>query len=189
MSPPLPATVVFVVWAASEIALSVARRSGTKAADSHDRSSFRILWLAVTVSVTGGLLIADLDRGVFGGRGTPWPSVGLGLILAGLALRWWAILSLKRSFTVDVAIAEGQRLIDTGLYRLIRHPSYTGSLLSFLGLGLALGNWPSLVVIVVPITAAFHYRMGVEERALRAGFGDAYERYMRRTRRLLPFLY
>jgi protein-S-isoprenylcysteine O-methyltransferase Ste14 len=182
-------TVVIAVWIASEIGLGLARRSGTKAADSPDRSSLRILWVTIVTSVTAGVMVTGLHRGVFGGPMTPWPATGLALILAGLALRWWAILSLGRAFTVDVAIAEGQRLVERGLYRVIRHPSYTGSLLSFVGFGLALGNWASLLAIVIPITAAFLYRIGVEERALQSGLGDDYARYMRRTRRLVPFLY
>jgi protein-S-isoprenylcysteine O-methyltransferase Ste14 len=134
-------------------------------------------------------MVAGLDRGVFSGRATAWPTIGVGLILSGLALRWWAILSLGRAFTVDVAIAEGQRMVERGLYRVIRHPSYTDSILSFVGFRLAPGNWASLLAIVVPITAAFLYRIGVEECALQAGLGEDYTRYMRRTRRLLPFLY
>jgi protein-S-isoprenylcysteine O-methyltransferase Ste14 len=187
-APPLT-TVIIAIWVASEIVLAIVRRSGTKAADSLDRSSLRVLWIAIMASVTAGILAADLGRGVFGGRGTPWPAFGLALIVAGLVVRWWAILSLKQAFTVDVAIAADQRLVDHGLYRLIRHPSYTGSLLSFAGFGLVLGNWVSLAAVVIPTTAAFLYRIGVEERALRAGFGEPYARYMQRTRRLIPFLY
>lgn len=184
-----PTIIIIALWVASEIGLALARRSGTRAADSPDRSSLRVLWVTIVVSVTAGVMVAGLHRGVFGGRATAWPAIGVGLILGGLALRWWAILSLGRAFTVDVAIAEGQRLVERGLYRVIRHPSYTGSILSFIGFGLVLGNWASLLAIVIPITAAFRYRIGVEERALREGFGEEYAGYMRHTRRLVPFLY
>jgi protein-S-isoprenylcysteine O-methyltransferase Ste14 len=184
-----PTTIIIAVWVASEIGLGLARRSGTRAADSRDRSSLRVLWLTIVASVTAGVMVAGFHRGVFGGRATAWPAIGVALILAGLALRWWAIISLGRAFTVDVAIAEGQRLVERGLYRVIRHPSYTGSILSFVGFGLVLGTWASLLAIVIPVTAAFRYRIGVEERALQAGLGEDYTRYMRRTRRLVPFLY
>ena len=189
MNPFSPTMILIVVWVGSEIGLALVRRSGTKAADSRDRSSLRILWVTIAASVTAGVMIADLGRGVFGGRGTVWPGLGVVLILAGLAIRWWAILSLGRAFTVDVAIAQDQRLVERGLYRVVRHPAYSGALLSFVGFGLLLGNWPSLIAIVVPITSAFLYRIGVEERALREGFGEEYLRYTQRTRRLVPFLY
>ena len=60
-------------------------------------------------------------------------SAGVVLFVAGLLLRWWAIIVLGRFFTVDVSIAEGHELIESGPYRFIRHPSYTGALLAFLG--------------------------------------------------------
>jgi hypothetical protein len=76
-------------------------------------------------------------------------------VAAGIALRWYSIWYLGRFFTVDVAIAAGHRLIDTGPYRRIRHPAYTGELLAFLGLGLLFHNALSLVVLAAPITLAF----------------------------------
>jgi len=189
MRVPTPTTLIIIAWVASEIVLSIARRSGTKSADSLDRSSFRVLWIVIMLSVTAGIMTSGSTLGVFGGKGTPWPLIGTVAIVAGIVVRWWAILSLKEAFTVDVAIAEGQRLVDRGMYRLIRHPSYTGSLLSFAGFGLVLGNAESLAVVLIPIIAAFLYRIGVEERALRAGLGEAYAQYMQRTRRLIPFVY
>ena len=189
MSLSWPSVALIVVWVGSEIGLGVARRSRSSDADSLDRSSLRVLWIVITLAVTAGMFVSGRRWGVFVGPRSVWEPVGVAVILAGLALRWWAILSLKQAFTVDVAIAAGQRLIENGIYGVIRHPSYTGTILSFAGLGLALRNWASLAAIVIPITAAFLYRIEVEERALRAGFGEAYEHYMRRTRRLVPFVY
>lgn len=80
-------------------------------------------------------------------------------------------------------------MIESGPYRLVRHPSYTGALLAFLGFGFSLGNWLALLVIIVPIFVAFAYRIKVEERALVDALGDRYVSYARRTKRLLPFIY
>ena len=71
----------------------------------------------------------------------------------------------------------------------MRHPSYTGSLLAFLGFALSLGNWLSVLVIMFPITAIFLYRINVEERVLTSALGDSYVSYSRRTKRLLPLIY
>jgi protein-S-isoprenylcysteine O-methyltransferase len=90
---------------------------------------------------------------------------------------------------VDVVVAQDQTVIDTGPYRFIRHPSYTGSLTAFLGFALCLANFISVALIMIPITAVFLYRMRVEEGALQAGLGDPYKNYMRRTKRLVPFIY
>jgi len=187
MSLSLPSVILVAVWVASEIGLGITRRSKSAGADSLDRSSLRLLWIVITLSVTAGMMLSGRGWGGFGPG--PWEATGAGIIVAGIALRWWAILSLKQAFTVDVAIAQGQQLNRSGLYSVVRHPSYSGSLLSFLGLGIALRNWASLVAIVVPITAAFLHRIAIEERALSAAFGDAYADYARRTRRLVPYLY
>jgi len=114
---------------------------------------------------------------------------GLGVFAAGVGLRWLAIAWLGRLFTFDVAIAADHRVIDTGPYRLIRHPAYTGSLLSYVGLGLCAGNAVSLVVLVVPIAAAFLRRIAIEEAALASALGPDYLDYMGRTKRLIPLIY
>lgn len=88
-----------------------------------------------------------------------------------------------------MAIASDHQLVESGPYRYLRHPTYTGALLAFLGLGLCMGNLVSLGFIVIPIFLAFRRRMRVEEEALLGAFGDKYRTYMQRTRRLLPFVY
>lgn len=111
------------------------------------------------------------------------------MILLGLVIRWTAILTLKRFFTVDVAVARDHQLVEHGIYRYIRHPSYAGSLVSFLGLGMAFSNWLSVFVIVIPITLAFLYRIRVEELMLSRALGEPYTRYALTTKRLIPFLF
>ena len=121
------------------------------------------------------------------GYDTFW--LGLGLIVIGIIIRAIAIATLWRYFTVDVSIREGHELVDRGLYRLIRHPSYTGSLLSFLGLGFAFRNWLSVAIIALTTIAGFSYRIAVEEGALIEHFGGRYRDYMRRSKRLIPGIY
>jgi protein-S-isoprenylcysteine O-methyltransferase len=104
-------------------------------------------------------------------------------------LRWYSIFYLGRFFTVDVQVSADHQLIDSGPYRFIRHPSYTGILFEFLGFGLCLGNWLSVLIIIVPVGAAFLYRIRVEESALARGLGERYVTYCSRTKRLIPFVY
>jgi protein-S-isoprenylcysteine O-methyltransferase Ste14 len=115
--------------------------------------------------------------------------VGICLMLLGSTLRWYSASILGRYFTFDVAIQSGQVLIEVGPYRYIRHPSYTGALLSLLGLGLALGNWAGLAASLSCMAFAYAYRISVEEAALAEALGEAYRQYMRRTWRLVPFLF
>jgi protein-S-isoprenylcysteine O-methyltransferase len=88
-----------------------------------------------------------------------------------------------------VAIASDHQLVEAGPYRWLRHPSYAGALLAFLGLGLCLHNWAALAAVVVPVSVVFWRRMRIEEAALLGTFGERYRDYMRRTRRLIPFIY
>jgi protein-S-isoprenylcysteine O-methyltransferase Ste14 len=122
----------------------------------------------------------------------PWTrtvfAAGVCCVLAGTALRRYAVATLGRYFTVDVATEASQPVIEAGPYRLIRNPAYTGLLLSLFGFGLALGNWAGLAAMLVLPSAAFTYRIAVEEAALLSTLGDPYARYMRRTWRLIPFV-
>jgi protein-S-isoprenylcysteine O-methyltransferase Ste14 len=101
----------------------------------------------------------------------------------------YAIKVLGRSFTTSVAVAPEQTVIETGPYRLIRHPSYTGILTTLLGLGLSLtSNWLSLIIIMGCALIGFSYRIRVEEHILQEYLGQRYQDYMRRTKRLIPFV-
>jgi protein-S-isoprenylcysteine O-methyltransferase len=186
MRPP-PSWVLGAFYGCSEIILGLTRRS--KSADkSRDRYSLRILWIAITVGVTGSIFTVDQVRSA--SLPYPWLSwIGLALFVIGLVLRWYSIIHLGRFFTVDISIAAGQKVIDSGPYRLVRHPSYSGSLLAFLGFGLCLHNWIALLVLLFPITAAFLWRIRTEERALSDALGDDYRRYASRTKRLVPLVW
>jgi protein-S-isoprenylcysteine O-methyltransferase Ste14 len=114
--------------------------------------------------------------------------LGILLIYAGMALRLYAITVLGAFFTTEVAVAAGQTVIEAGPYRLIRHPSYTGFLITLLGLALSLTNWLSLLVIMGCALIGVSYRIHVEEYVLQEHLGQRYQEYMRRTKRLIPFV-
>ena len=114
---------------------------------------------------------------------------GLGALICGIAIRWSAIHTLGKYFTGRVSIQPDHQLIRGGLYKYVRHPSYSGLLLAHAGLGLSLSNWFSLGFSVVPFLIAAGYRMRVEEAALQDTFGVAYLDYSKRVKRLVPKLY
>jgi protein-S-isoprenylcysteine O-methyltransferase Ste14 len=115
--------------------------------------------------------------------------VGICCVVAGTALRWYAVVTLGRYFTVDVVTQASQPVVDVGPYRYIRHPAYAGLLLALIGLALALGNWAGLLAMLLLPGSAFGYRIAVEEAALLSTLGEPYARYMRRTWRLIPYLF
>ncbi len=172
----------------SEFLLSLLRRSrGTGVRQ--DRSTLRVLWLVIMTSVVVGIWVATHWRWAALPHAAVWAWIGLVLFVAGLILRWWSIVTLGRFFTVDVQIASDHELVDRGPFRVVRHPSYTGVLLAFVGFALSAGNWAALLVIILPIFAAFVRRMNVEEQALSAALGQRYTDYMQRTKRLVPAIY
>lgn len=114
---------------------------------------------------------------------------GIAVMLAGLAFRTYSIKHLGAFFTHTVATRASQYVVDTGPYRLIRHPSYSGSLLMFLGMGLAMTDWASLLAIMAAGAIGLGYRVRVEERALCEGLGQPYRDYMLRTKRFIPHVW
>jgi len=145
-----------------------------------------LLWLALALAFTVSL---DVPQGTIVYKRTTVYFIGMTLMLAGLAFRFYAMGVLGRFFTYDVAVQAGQTIVEAGPYRRIRHPSYTGALVTLVGLGLALGNWAALLTILACMGIAYAYHITVEEAALVAALGEPYKQYMRRTQRLVPFLF
>jgi protein-S-isoprenylcysteine O-methyltransferase Ste14 len=112
--------------------------------------------------------------------------VGIAVMVAGMAFRAWSVRTLGRFFTVTVDVTDDQRVVDTGPYAFLRHPSYTGMLIVYLGIGAALDSWYSLLTAPIPLAAAILARIRHEERTLHDGLGPPYAAYARRTKRLVP---
>ena len=115
--------------------------------------------------------------------------LGVFLILLGVALRWYAIWTLGRYFTRDVAVSTDQKIVQTGPYRSIRHPAYSGTFLTMLGVGLAMTNWASLIVLLMLVLAGHMYRVHIEEKALIETIGQPYIEYMHHTKRFIPMIF
>jgi len=114
---------------------------------------------------------------------------GVLLMVLGIALRAWSTRVLGRFYTRTLLTDAGQRVVQEGPYRLVRHPGYSGSLLIWIGAGLAVSNWIALTLVTLVCLIAYIYRMRSEEAMLVARFGQEYEEYRRRTKRLIPYLY
>lgn len=181
-------SIIWILWFLSEVGLNILLRSKMPDSQETDKNSIRIIWITIILSVTAGVFAA-IKTNIPLVETNLLKYIGLILIIAGVVVRFTAIRTLGKFFTVNLAIDSEHRLIDTGLYKYIRHPSYTGSLLSFLGLAVYFNNWICLPVILVPIITVFIFRINIEEKLLIQQPGLNYSEYIKRTKRLIPFVY
>lgn len=177
-------------WILPEIGRSVAARARGGAGPNLDRGSGWVILIGLWLTVILGI---ELARHVAAGT-IPWIrkelfAAGILLMIVGVAFRWYAIRVLGRYFSVVVTVQREHRIIDHGPYRLIRHPSYSGTLITILGYGLALGNGLSLGVMLACGFSMYAYRVAVEERALVDSLGERYRAYMKRTKRFIPWIF
>ena len=179
--------IVFYIWAGSEMFLGWKLRptEGAVAADAGSRSLLiSSIWLGVALGFALAILVPS--AAFISGR-RPLFYLGIAFMLGGLALRWYSIRVLGKSFTYTVAIRPGQEVVEAGPYRWIRHPSYAGALLTVFGVLVCMTN-PLAFLGILPTLAGYAYRIRVEERALVRSLGEPYRSYMQRTKRLVPFL-
>jgi protein-S-isoprenylcysteine O-methyltransferase Ste14 len=114
---------------------------------------------------------------------------GLALAVIGLIIRVYSILTLNKQFTYTVTRIEDHELIDSGLYKWIRHPGYLGQLIIFLGISATLSNWISILLMIIPVLSGYLNRIGVEEKFMERQMGQKYLDYKGRTKRLIPGVY
>lgn len=183
-----PPYAIAIVFLAIEATISLTRRPLPNA-QAKDRGTFQLIWIAITLAII---------LGIYAGIAVPdarlpeaeviYP-IGLVVFVLGVVVRLWSIRTLGKFFTVQVAIASDHKLVENGPYRLLRHPSYTGSLLMFVGYLLCFGNALTMAIVLVAVVAVFIRRILVEEAALAEAFGEAWRAYCKRTWRLVPLIY
>jgi protein-S-isoprenylcysteine O-methyltransferase len=171
-------------WGIFELTLALRTRGGDT--QDGDRS-----FVPLTMSVLAGIGLGVVAARRGGDLALPgpgwWPlALGLAVFAAGLALRAWAVRELGRFFKFTVVVQADHQVVDSGPYRLIRHPSYTGLLMAALGLGISLGTWLSIPLCLAPPLIGFGLRLTHEEQVLADELGEPYRAYMRRTWRLIP---
>jgi protein-S-isoprenylcysteine O-methyltransferase Ste14 len=187
-------SVVVVGWIVSEATVLVRTVGavGIRAHAASDRAQDRR-----SGPVLIGFLLLAIAVGSTAARGIPAAAMGQDrtvifafaalLATGGIVLRWYAIVTLGRFFSMRVQTTSDQQVVESGPYRFVRHPSYTGALMTVLGVLLMSTNWVTFACFLIALPG-FAYRIYVEEQALTSALGDAYRTYMRRSKRLVPFL-
>ncbi len=164
-------------------------RSRPQKGEKSDRGSMQIIMLAGWLGSLAAFMVAGISRFTITVLPKAWFLAGLAILICGRLLRMHCWRMLGQYFTGDVKASADQPVVERGAYRWVRHPSYTGGILMYLGTGIALTNWLSVLIIAVSGAAAYVYRVHVEEQALQANLGGRYQEYMRRTKRFVPFVY
>jgi protein-S-isoprenylcysteine O-methyltransferase len=173
----------FAGWGVAELILGTFMRA--RGGEKRDRRSIVIIFAGITVAA---VLAGGLRHYAPTAFASPY-ALAIALIAAGFALRLIAMRTLKQHFTYDVALRDDHQLVQRGVYGVLRHPSYTGTLLCVTGGGIGFGNWLSVLVLTGIGMAVFAYRIRIEEQAMAERFGAQYREYARRTKRLIPFVF
>lgn len=180
--------VVYVGWFLSEIIFVRLLRVKKTDRQKADRGSLLLIWVLIIIGNVSAVFIPNYVSIPIG----PAPTIGyMGLlvIILGVLLRIGAIRSLGKFFTVQVTIKEDHELKTNGYYKYVRHPSYTASLISFIGFGVSLNQWISVLLAGGLAFIAFAIRIRIEEKVLLSHFGATYETYKGKTKALIPFIY
>ena len=181
-----------LVWNVPEMigAFKQTAKASRKEASIQDRGSMGILiglqWFGLALNFLFG---AFFPAAAILWQRTALFFVGVALILLGVMFRWYAIWTLGGYFTRDVAVSTDQRVVQIGPYRFIRHPAYSGTLITMLGVGFAMTNWASLIALLICVLSGHLYRVRIEEKALIQAIGQPYIEYMHRTRRFIPLVF
>ncbi|GAB6140895.1 hypothetical protein JCM14076_16240 [Methylosoma difficile] len=176
------------LWAIAEIAIVIKTRTANEAKPAAFRSA-KWIWWAIIAALLMALAFKRWQL-------VPIPLdyqlrqiIALLIFSFGLALRFYAIASLGRFFTTTAMVQDQHQLINHGPYRLIRHPAYSGLLISFFAAGLAMGDWLALFSLCAPLAYALAKRIQYEESLLVGYFGQVYYDYWQRTKKLIPWVY
>jgi protein-S-isoprenylcysteine O-methyltransferase Ste14 len=174
-----------ILFFVTELSLLLFKRSKQSTAkNKRDRRSLLILWVVIAGSLSLGPWSAAYSIWIFDGS-----VIGIIIYVIGFIIRWTAVYQLGKMFTVDVAIANEHILKTTGLYKVVRHPSYLGLILIIAGLGICLNSWLCFIIMFVPTFIAISYRISIEEKALIEEFGDQYSTYKSKVKKLIPGIY
>jgi protein-S-isoprenylcysteine O-methyltransferase Ste14 len=180
--------IVLTLWILSEIVggtlIPYIRRGGT-VLNRKDRGSGLFIFFIIFLSIITAILFAGAGIAML-------PSwffyPGIIVMILGIIFRQWSIAVLGRFFSGTVSTQEGQKVVENGPYKYIRHPSYTGALLILIGIGLALQSWGAVVTLVFLFSLAYGYRIHIEEKVLIKELGDPYVEYKKRTKRIIPYI-
>lgn len=176
-------------WAMIETVIALKTRVQFVSTSSLEYRSERLIWLVVAIALIVALWIKQMHLMALPIQAVYRQMIAIIIFISGLALRCYAVFSLGQFFSTTVATQDRHILIETGPYQFIRHPAYTGLLISFFAAGLAMGDGLALLALFCPVAYVLVQRIRIEEHWLARHFGKIYDDYCLRTKKLLPWIY
>ena len=180
--------IVLTLWILSEIVggtlIPYIRRGGA-VLNRKDRGSGVFIFFIIFLSIITAIIFASANIAML----PNWFFYpGIIVMILGIIFRQWSIIILGRFFSGTVGTQEGQKVVEKGPYKYVRHPSYTGALLILIGIGLALQSWGAVIILILLFSLAYGYRIHIEEKVLISELGSPYIEYKKRTKRLIPYI-
>jgi protein-S-isoprenylcysteine O-methyltransferase Ste14 len=180
--------IVLALWILSEIVggtlIPYIRRGGA-VLNRKDKGSGLFIFFIIFLSIIIAIVLASASIAILP---TWFFYPGIIVMILGIIFRQWSIAVLGRFFSGTVSTQEGQKVVEKGPYKYIRHPSYTGAFIILIGIGLALQSWGAVIILVFLFSLGYGYRIHVEEKVLISKLGDPYIEYKKRTKRLIPYI-
>jgi protein-S-isoprenylcysteine O-methyltransferase Ste14 len=161
----------------------------TEAGISHEKEpAQKIIVSSLFVAFTALVILPPLDFR-FGWSKIPWYVSVFGDVLIAISFYLFYLVSKVNTYAAaNVRVEEGQKVIDTGVYALVRHPMYFGALFLLVGTPLALGSWWSLLLVPV-FLPILYFRITNEEQVLMRDL-EGYEQYTHKVKyRLIPGIF
>ena len=181
--------IVGASWAVMEMVIAFKTRVNFSTTISCEYRSERFIWLVVALALVVALVFKHLHLVALPIAAGYRQIIAVTLFISGLGIRCAAVVFLGQFFSTTVVTQNSHRLIETGPYQFIRHPAYTGLLLSFFAAGIAMGDGLALLMLFCPIAYVISQRIDLEEKWLADHFGTTYDDYCLRTKKLLPWVY
>ena len=179
---------ILILWILTEILggtiIPYIRRGGA-VLNRKDKGSGLFIFFIIFLSIITAIIFASMNIAIL----PAWFFYpGIIVMILGIIFRQWSIAVLGRFFSGTVGTQEGQKVVEKGPYKYIRHPSYTGALLILIGIGLALQSWGAVITLILLFSLAYGYRIHIEEKVLISELGDPYIEYKKRTKKLIPYI-
>lgn len=184
---------LFPIWGLSEFIINRKKRvvQNKTIKDKNSNIQNIVIFLSLPIGIIFGLIniYANIHFLDFFGNKYFWILASSILLIIGIAIRWISIKTLDRYFSVNLTIQQDHKVIDFGIYKYIRHPSYLGAILSFLGFGFSFYNLTSFLIIFLPNLIVFLLRINFEEELLVDNLGSDYVTYKNKTKKLIPKIF